>query len=168
MQATSFLALCVNVACSDVLQAARFFWVAHEQGLTEPVVSPVQIKGMIFALVGFSLQACVSIIFSYLTTAHHSNAELTGFLKFSVKHCHTSLAWPITSGQWHLGWYWAVKRLEGPKIMALVLDQKKKNQHVFLSCEGYIIFMLSKGLKSTLRSYLWISFITRPELISHV
>lgn len=121
VQATSFLALRVSMACSDVLQATPFFWAPHEQGLAAPVVSPVQIKGMIFALIGSSLQACVNIIFSYLTALHDSNAELTGFWKFLVKHCHTWLAWPIISGQQHLDWYRAVKRHEGLKIMSLVL-----------------------------------------------
>lgn len=36
--------------------------------------------------------------------------------------------------------------------MVLVLDKKKKKMF-FLSWEGHVIFMLSKVLKSTLRSY---------------
>lgn len=101
VQETLFLDLCVNVACSDVLQATHFFSVAHEQGLTAAVVSLVQIRGMIFALIGCSLQASVNI-FGYLTTLHDSNAELTGFWKFSVRHWHICLSC-IIGGQQRLG-----------------------------------------------------------------
>lgn len=103
--------LSMSVWPAGVLQAACFFWVIQEQGLTAPVVSPVQIKVMIFALIGSSLQAYISI-FSYLTTPHDPKAELTGFWKNSVKHCHTSLAWPGIRRQQLIGWYWKVMRHE--------------------------------------------------------
>lgn len=100
--------LSMSVWPAEILQTTCFLWVIHEQGLTAPVVSPVQIKLMIFALTGSSLQAYVNI-FSYRATPHDWKAELTGFQKLSVKCCHTCLAWPVR-GQQHIGWYWIPMR----------------------------------------------------------